>query len=100
MQVGGWSSSDILQAGFGSKRKKGNWYLYVSVCPQSILPTALTSAFALTPLPGWMKPPSKCEIRADRTEIANEEFPPHTILQWYKGAGNRDVGIALGRYVG
>lgn len=66
----------------------------------SVLPTAIASAFALTPLLGWTKLPGKPEIRADRTETANEEFQPHTVLRWYKGVGKRDVGIALEGYVG
>lgn len=86
-----------------SRRKQnrnGKQYLYVSLCPQSILPIAVTSAFTLTPLLGWMKLPGKHEIRPNRTETANEEFLLHTILQWNKDSGNRDMGTALLRYVG
>lgn len=47
-----------------------------------------------------MKLVGKHEIRDGRTETASKEFPPHTILQWFKGAVTTNMGIALKRYVG
>lgn len=76
---GGWSSSDISQAGFWLEAKE-KW----KSAPLCLSVSSVYSTYchkqhqlsALRPLLGWMKFPSKQETRADQTKTAKWGVSP------------------------